>query len=135
MPREVIRSTPDDAFAVKIGWAENSPDVQLGVETGDDRPLHRVLWQSNVELIGTMVRHVAMEHRALDLGNGREREWSPDAAIGEAFLRLLDGTDVPDGMPRAIAYRGVWAHLGRSECNRLIRMLRRARDTTFGVDA
>jgi membrane-bound lytic murein transglycosylase B len=114
VPREIV--VCDGPFAVKVGWSDGQ-DVQVGVEGDDGRSLNWVLHGDNVERIGE--RTLAMIAEAGP---------SPDpAAVGRGVLAVLDvaGGD----------YRGVWANLDRYRCNRLVRLLRRARDAAFGADA
>lgn len=139
MPREMVKGRgPGDGYDVKVGWG---PDryVQLGVETNDDRPLLRMLCESNVALLGTIVKHVVDNHGPVDSGK-TGRPWSDDAVVGEALLSLLSGSGPAaefeiDGPPVAsFTWRGVWADLDREGCNRLIRLLRKARDSAYGRD-
>lgn len=76
MPRETVYDETGE-FDIHVGWARDSSDVQVGVETHDGQ-------------------HVVS----------------------------LDGQD----------YAGLWCTLNRAGCNRLIRLLRQARDTAFGKD-
>lgn len=64
--------------------------------------------------------------------------WTPDSDMqvgvvthggGDLVKQLTAGDEVDGG------FTGVWSTLDRDGVNRLIRVLRRARDSTFGADA
>lgn len=55
-----------------------------------------------------------------------------DLQIG---LETDDGQSMQDVLQGDFGSAGLWGHLDRDGANRLIRILRRARDATFGADA
>jgi hypothetical protein len=50
-----------------------------------------------------------------------------DARVGEAVLNVMDEMTI-------LEYTGVWADLSRDGCNRLIKIIRKARDAAYGPD-
>lgn len=81
----------------------------------------------------TIVNETPEEDFCLTVGWSREGEWvdvttfRPDAVIGvldNGKVKLLEGLDRP----------GWVVNLDRNNINRLIRVLRRARDQAFGKD-
>ncbi len=75
--------------------------------------------------------------------------WSPDRDVqvgisthdGRSIADWLAGQEehVPPGHPDAVgaklpSFQSLWASLDRAGCNRLIRTLRRARDSAYGSD-
>lgn len=129
MPREKIRGNDRDGYDVQVGWHPDGADVQLGVETVDGRSLLTVLYGSDPQLerIGNLVGDA-----------GRKPLTKDDArAFGREVLDLIEGGSPPSAPDEARppwGYDSVWARLDRHGCNRLIRMLRRARDSAFGAD-
>lgn len=136
MPREVIIGHDGEPFAVKVGWAADR-DVQIGVETDDGRSIAWVLWQSQAAELGRLVREPSWIQQQVDVA--REQALDVDGAnrlVGEQILNWLDGLG---GVPREgdsqSIYTGVWSTLDRASCNRLIKLLRKARDAAYGADA
>jgi hypothetical protein len=118
MPRETIHS--DQQFNVSVGWWPDR-DVQVGVTTTQGLSLLNALYghPATVSKIGK----AAVEVFGLDDTNGFDY-----ANCGAAVLRLVeDAGDHP--------YEGIWSTLGnRMDPNRLIKVLRKARDAAFGRD-
>lgn len=128
MPREVVQSTGKNPFAVKVGWSHVSDRVQLGVETDDGRSLFWELLEQHVDKLGELAMEaVVAEQRIRAAHAGPDGLPADTARVGRALLNAMDVT-VP------LTYRGVWADLNRDGCNRLIRLVRKARDTAFGHD-
>lgn len=125
MPRETIQGHPHtvNPYEVKVGWAVDC-DVQVGVEM----PGHVI-----PQLLGVHAEYatnVEQTRAVADLG----------AVIREALDGLSPTDDV--GIGRAVSqalskrfdHQGVWADLDRGGVNKLIKVLRRARDSAFGRD-
>lgn len=134
MPREKINGTERDGYDVQVGWHPDATDVQLGVETTDGRSLLTTLYGSgpNLERIGRTVAAI-----------GRKPLTDDDAlAFGREVLDVIEGGIEVSASGEVLhaehgghlAFSSVWSRLDRHGCNRLIRMLRRARDTAFGSD-
>lgn len=124
MPREVVHTSIDGPYLAKVGWQADR-HVQLGVEGDEGRSLNWLLHQDRAETIGDATLQMVR-----DMVKARGKDTPDEAfnrAVGEGVLDLLD-TNGGD-------YRGVWTNLDREGCNRLIRLLRRARDAAFGADA
>lgn len=129
MPKELVRGalggqrrdddfdgdsvSPLVSFDATVGWGDGT--VQLGVEDADRRALTWVLYGGVTNRIGEQVR----KHGAL--------EFDDDEALGRSILNSID---VAGGV-----YSSLWATLDRDGINRLIRLLRKARDASFGSDA
>lgn len=118
MPKEVIRGTGDD-YVVAVGWGAYS--MQVGTQAAETRSL---FWQmhsdeGDLQALGLGLRRLAQ--------SGLPETAAELEESGRDLLNLLD--DVSGG-----SYQGVWATLGRAECNQLIKLLRRARDSAFGRD-
>lgn len=121
MPREMVEAS-GDPFAVKVGWAADR-DVQLGVETEDGKTLPWILWGSDAEQLSWLSKQIEAATRV---------EYEDDTGLARAVLNTLD---CGSGVTEPAGYRGVWATLSRHGCNRLIRLLRKARDAAYGADA
>lgn len=117
MPREIVGSNRGD-FHVKVGWAPDT-DVQVGVEGDDGKSLYWLLLGNSKEQLAKVGTAVREAMRSLP-----DDSWDPEDA-GRAALDALDTLG---------HYEGVWTDLTRYDCNRLIRILRRARDAAFGRD-
>jgi hypothetical protein len=128
MPREKINGTDRDGYDVQVGWHPGAADVQLGIETADDRSLLTVLYGSDPQLERIAEGVAAIGRKPLTKDDAR--------AFGREILDVIEGG--PAGTPPEAtapwAYSSVWARLDRYGVNRLIRQLRRARDAAFGAD-
>lgn len=124
MPREMIPTTCEP-FHPKIGWGVGGA-VQVGVEGDDGRSLFWMLLgqADTLAAIGASVRAIAAEMTAPPVA-------ATDESIGR---RLVDALDVLTVESHRGSYQGVWAWLDRAGCNRMIAVIRRARDATFGRD-
>jgi len=147
MPRETITGTGRDVdgFVVQVGWASTHNDVQLGIETSDGRSLVTQLYGSAQQLERIGKRAVAAGWRTMSLTPDLEG-LNPEQAralaetyreIGREVLNAVQ--DGPDPATREEArptygYENAWTHLDRSGVNRLVKVLRRARDAAFGAD-
>lgn len=119
MPQERIRTEP---FDVRVGWSRDR-DVQIGVGEHEDRSLLRVLFGSpeNRKRISEELPHLIER-----LGYG-------DNAIEQLFNLIESGDPNTGELPHG--YSSVWATLERREdCNKLIKLIRKARDQVFGRD-
>jgi hypothetical protein len=128
MPREKITGNDRDGYDVQVGWHNDGADVQLGIETADGRSLLTMLYGSDPQL-----ERIAREVAEI----GRKPLTAADArAFGREILDVIEGG--PAGTPPEASapwsYYSVWARLDRHGVNRLVRMLRRARDAAFGAD-
>jgi len=112
MPKERING---DCYDVQVGW-DHDRDVQIGVTSGLD--LVEDLYGScgSMEAIGKAL------HYAYNSGG-----FSP--SLEQAGRQVLD---IVTGVA---TYNGIWSTLDRDAVNRLIRVLRKARDQAFGADA
>lgn len=151
MPKEVIHT--DDDFVASVGWSgrDNAGTLQLGVGLVDGRSL---FWQlasipngptSDVvdDALWQLGDRIARTFPGLDAQlcagyNDVSPEKRRAARIewASAMLNLLDTAgDTPADSPReSSGYSAVWATLDRDAVNRLIRVLRRARDQAYGRD-
>lgn len=118
MPREVVKSDTSP-YDVKVGWNQNKA-VQVGVENDEGRSL---IWL----LYGNQLHEVAQGIKKL---TDYPETWPQDGGLGGAVLNLFDTLS---GVGER-GYAGVWSDLDRQGCNRLIRLVRKARDAAFGKD-
>lgn len=109
MPKESVTSFASP-YDTKVGWHVDC-GVQVGVERADGGSLLWLLFPDLVAL-GEMVR--ALPSNAPEV-------------VGRALLNELD-------VLSGTLYAGVWSDLDRQGCNRLIKLLRHARDAAFGKD-
>ena len=114
-------------FDVKVGWASER-HVQVGVEGDSGRSLFWLLYGDKLAQLGSdLSRFFAVPVDAVST----EAEKEALAERGRGVLNVLDC--LSDFGERG--YAGVWADLDRAGINRLIRILRKARDAAFGADA
>lgn len=119
MPRESVTAVGGSEFSIHVGWSLNG-SVQVATEMADGKSMFWQLLGSDAERLGAEVRKVVAE------ANEPGPKPLGDNAIGENVLNAIDVI--------APTYRGLWADLDRAGVNRLIRILRKARDAAFGRD-
>ena len=116
MPKEKVY---DDSgmYDIEIGWSSLGESVQLGIVTHDGLPIAEKL----------------IEHEksaplpSAQPGPSPVRGSSLDMSIrSDAFKGTL--------ADRLASFNSLWASLDRTQINRLIRMLRKARDESYGRD-
>lgn len=114
MPKELIH---DDlgTFDIHVGW-QPGHEVQVGTVVANGIPLIRHLYAADAERIGAAILSRGTVEDPADLGRN-------------AIQAITETGGNPDG-----PYRGIYATLDRSACNRLIRALRKARDAAYGRD-
>lgn len=118
MPRETIYS--DQQFNVSVGWWPDR-DLQVGVTTTQEQTLLRALYGDAATI--SKIGKAAVAAFGLDDSQGFDY-----ASAGAKVLDLVENAgDYP--------YQGIWSTLGnRMDPNRLIKVLRKARDAAFGHD-
>ncbi|HJS83638.1 MAG TPA: hypothetical protein VJ742_12465 [Nitrososphaera sp.] len=130
MPREIVPSGDDSPFHVKVGWHHG---VQVGIEGDDGRSLLWLLYGSKLGEIGRVAR-AAVEDAVLEECSCEhypcEHTDKYEEFIGRSILNQLDV--LSDSGERG--YAGIWSDLDRWGCNRLIRLVRKARDGAYGKD-
>lgn len=123
MPYERIFGTPGTEFLTKVTWYPDQ-DVQVSTELHSTDPATGILTQ------------VMQGQHAEDIGRDFKAWMATDAAwknvasmsdreVGEEIIRRVEAGRV---------FTEVAAHLDRSQCNRLISVLRRARNSAYGAD-
>lgn len=129
MPKETIQDTTG-SYDVRVGWRPDS-DVQVGVETAAGFSLVSVLYGDRDALIkiGWQVCD-KLDHR-IHAEGGDAAKNEALAQIGRMVLDTIESSQTSPGEP---SYTGVWSTLDRAGCNRLIKTVRRARDSAFGRD-
>lgn len=147
MPKEIVAGSAvpgtEDGFHVKVGWGTDS--VQVGVETDQGHSLfwvllgatvtdqHKTSDQEQEERERVRLRLAELGARTREAVENLPRRdddtghLMTDARVGEAVLNLMDEMTI-------LEYTGVWADLSRDGCNRLIRIVRKARDSAYGAD-
>lgn len=125
MPKETVKAMVPP-YDVKVGWSRDG-DVQVGVEERDGRSL---LWQ----IFGTPEnRHRILKGLGeMGLLHAEGIPVTPNAQ-GDELVNALFNL-IESGEDCKYTYAGVWATLDRTECNELIRLVRKARDQAFGRD-
>ena len=133
MPRETI-SDPNGSYDVRVGWHQDQ-GVQIGVADPEGRSLFWIM------AVGTARTSDDLRLRRLGLQVtdalakdgfvlGHEADYSPDEICGRVGAVVLDALDTHVGL----TFESLWSDLDRTRCNRLIRLLRKARDSAFGRD-
>lgn len=122
MPKETVYGDPNDRFALDVGWQADC-DVQVGIRTVDGIHLVDEFYgqESVLQKIGDAMRNYALDEKnqaALNVGG---------TTLGRVVLDIVTGSDY--GM------ESLWWHPDRTRINKLIRLLRKARDAAFGADA
>lgn len=123
MPREMVHS--EGPYHPEVGWSRDSY-VQLGVATEDGRSL---VWQlygepMTLERVGQSANALL---RKVSSGSPSDPPVQlSDQDVGKLVLDALDTVEV---------FTSIWSGLDRQDCNRLIRLIRKARDQAFGADA
>jgi hypothetical protein len=116
MPKETIHDQ-SSMYDIQVGWSRDG-HVQLGVETSDGKSIASRLVYPAVKEWTDSERKKFSEDR---VSNATAGKWLTDGEIGVAIC--------------SAKFTGLWGTLDREGCNRLIRVLRRARDQAFGADA
>lgn len=116
MPKEVIytQSTP---YMPVVVW-DRGQDMRIGLIVSDST-LVEALFGSQAEQIGAACRDLPFPIVSRDDTN------ITDERLGAAIVGAIAGVS---------PFESLWADLDRSECNSLVRVLRRARNQVFGVD-
>lgn len=124
MPRESVASAVDE-FVVQVGWGPAG--VQVATEMPNGKSMFWQLFGESTDQLGQAARDaVAAAETIGPDSDGKGRPALSDEEVGQAILDALDVI--------APTYRGLWATIDRADCNRLIRLLRKARDASFGRD-
>lgn len=133
MPREIVHC--DGPYHVKVGWSPDR-DVQVGVEGDEGRSLLWLLYgdEEKRAAIGRMVAGRLAEQGVIPTFDGTEDIPVPDDQAIWLGTMILNSLDVVSDQGER-GYAGVWADLDRHGANRLIRLVRKARDSAFGADA
>lgn len=91
-------------FDIEVGWSGTGEYVQVGIITHDGRSL---------------------------------ADWLNETSKKPVIVKMPDGTtrDISPPPTEAMAsFNSLWSTLSRSQINRLIRVLRKARDDSYGKD-
>lgn len=135
MPKETINGDPDDRFVLDVGWNRDM-DVQVGIRSVNNFHLVDEFYGEPVVLarIGKELRkrlasdgELATALHQAETSNDSDAETLALQHVGRQVLDAVTGSDY--GMS------SLWWNPGRSQINRLIRALRKARDAAFGSDA
>lgn len=126
MPKELIRDVAG-GFDVRVGWQPDSY-VQVGVElSGDEVILERLYGNRDVlREVGRTMLDAIVKLDPLPLTTDEQVDAACDAT-GRAVLEAVAAAGSEE-------FKGLWSTLDRDGCNRLIKVLRRARDSAFGRD-
>lgn len=147
-PKEIIYGSAtetDQPFHIKIGWAAHN-EVQIGVEANGGASLASILLgvakesfpeprssNEEAEMRDTIFRRLAELgalvnelHQPIDPNLHDPGRLHEHAALGQAIIAALE--------PDRLGCSGIWATLDRGGCNRMIRNIRKARDSAYGRD-
>lgn len=130
MPKETIQDTAG-AYDVRVGWAPDS--VQVGVESAGGFSLVSMLYGDGdaCRLVGLRVCE-RLGHR---LDQSVQTDEDKNLALMQLGREVLNIVEASQSNPTvAPSYTGIWSTLDRAGLNRLIRVLRRARDAAYGRD-
>lgn len=136
MPKEIVYSAgavegpaedTRNGYHVKVGWTAER-EVQIGIEANEGRSLFWTLLgcasndaqDEGVRRVGAWLR-AAIEETSTPVLELDDRQ------IARLVLNTLDGA--ANGQ-----YGGVWVDIDRRGCNRLIGLIRKARDMAYGRD-
>lgn len=130
MPRETVQDTAG-SYDVRVGW---SPDtVQIGVEQAAGFSLVTMLY-GDIEACEAIGQRICerLGHRPNLSSDATDDDKSAVMAqLGREVLNIVEGSQT---VPGSASYTGVWSTQNRAGINRLITILRRARDAAFGRD-
>lgn len=135
MPREIVEPVAGP-WMPKVGWASDR-GVQVGIESDNGVSIPWLLFgtgdpDAQLDALRRLGDKVQTIYEAT-AGPGRPATTVrfPDERYEEMGRLLLNSLDVVAG----VQYDGLWADLDRQGVNRLVRILRKARDSAFGADA
>lgn len=114
---------------VVVQFDANLGTVGIGIEGTDGRSLVDTLYAEHATEIGRILRERLKADRSLDVHDGYQNANAQhvlDAELGRIALDAVTGSTGD--------YAGYWTWFERPQTNRLIRLLRKARDITFGKD-
>ena len=136
MPKEKIDSIDGSGFTVQVGWSGHS--LQVATEVGGQTSIVRQLYgdPEKLERIGSRAVEAGWQPHTWPPGERPAGSTEQDRLreTGRRVLDVLEGPVSELTSYREDEYQGLWATLDRTGVNRLIRMLRKARDTAFGKD-
>jgi hypothetical protein len=127
------RVTPhgDDFAEVVVQWNNDLMSVGLGLEPRSVVPgLHFVDAIYGGVPSQTQIGKIFFEKRRQDFEE--HMDFATSDAEAEFYNQL--GRDILDAVTGSSTTDGIWTWLERSGTNRLIRLLRKARDASFGRD-
>lgn len=124
MPKEILLQ--GDMFNLEVGWDKWPASL-------DTRKAVAVKLNIDSELEDNLIPHLLKDFTS-EIGR-KMKDWarwniltqedSPSVGWGSIMIHLIDEV-VGD------TYKGIQGHLNREECNALIKILRKARDQSFG---
>lgn len=125
MPRETVRTTTDAEANVQVGWSPQG-SLQVATEFNDDLDIFRHLLGQTDEQRLYLIDQLRRVYATAD---------PKDPGVDDHLIKQVFATlaHVANG-PTTRGYQGVWATLDRGATNRLIKTLRRARDSAYGRD-
>lgn len=127
--QERVTPSGDDFAEIVVQHQPNFMSVGIGLEPRSEVPSQHFVDAIYGDVpgqtkIGQIFRVENDYLRHLDFASS-DQEVEFDNALGRAILDAIIGSAAVDGM---------WTWLDRSGVNRLIRLLRKARDSSFGRD-
>lgn len=130
MPQERIH-TNIPPFDVRVGWSRDR-DVQVGVGEYEDRSLLWVLF-GDEENRKRLARALPALLADLPRNTGKiDDTYQVSDEFIKSLFNLIESKTGPGEQGYTLS--SVWSTLDRDECNKLIRLVRKARDQAFGRD-
>lgn len=131
--QERVTPVGDDIPDLIVQFNHDLEQVGIGMEPRKDVPskhmIDQIYGNANTQtMIGKIFRERIKEDRHIDIHEGYS------AANAEEVLDNQLGRMILDAVTGSVALDGWWTWLDRPACNRLIRLIKKARDTAFGRD-
>lgn len=133
--QEKVTAQSRDFNDINVQWSPDLQSVGIALEPNTDDPHQHLLealygdYANRIEIGRIFVRQSVMlrEDQKLVIRDFKDSEEENDffAQLGQEILDAVMGSNATNGM---------WTWLNRPGINRLIRLLRKARDQAFGRD-
>lgn len=116
-------------FDMLVQWQVGDM-VGIGIETPDGKHIVDALYgeDESMEKIGHLFAEMLKKDRNIDAHEGYRN------ANALATIDMELGRMILDAVTGSEPYNGIWTWFDRGSCNRLVRLVRKARDFVFGRD-
>lgn len=133
MPKEVLRD-PSGYWNVVVKWNRESADLQLGLESSDERSIVDCLYADSDELHGAKLVRLLVEQRLMESIVKHDDHSEPGFFKEVGRLSRLALNQMPGNPGGEGGYTSIWSSPNRYWTNRLVVHLRRARNAVYGKD-